>query len=174
MKLLSRFFGRILNITSLLCALLIVFITVSVTYEISTRYFFGQAPLWVFESTEISLLYLTFLAAAWLQEQEGHVRIDLVVNRLKPRIRALVNIITSILCAIACLVVTWYSAWTTWKHYQMGLTEHTVLAIPNAVFLVIIPVGMLLLCIQFAKKSYDYVVSLESAKTQRTRGVTKV
>ena len=169
MILLSRLFSIILKIISLLCALLIVFMTVSVTYEVGIRYFLGQAPLWVFESTEISLLYLTFLAAAWLLEQEGHVKIDLVVNRLKSGVRTLVNIVTSILCSVACLVVAWYSARATWEHYQMGLTDHTVLALPRAVFLVVIPIGMLLLCIQFARRSHGYVMIWRALRHERQK-----
>jgi TRAP-type C4-dicarboxylate transport system permease small subunit len=165
-KLLARIFNKLLDITVFLGGALIVFVTISVTYEVAIRNFLDRPPLWVFETTQISLLYLTFLTSGWVLREEAHVRIDLVINRLNPRAGALVNIMTSTLCAIACLVITWYSAWTAGKHFKMGLVEATVLRIPRAVFLIVIPVAFLLLFIQFLRRIRGQLIGWRSLRDE--------
>ncbi len=150
-------FDRTLNLLAYLAAALIAFIMLSVSYEVVMRYFFNRPPVWVIDITEILLLYIAFLAVAWLLREEGHVRMDMVLTRLKSRPQATLNIITSTICAIIFLVVTWYGVRVTWVHFQKGLYSPTFLDIPSAYSLVIIPVGSFLLFIQFLRRIRRFV-----------------
>ena len=76
--------------------------------DVLMRYFFNRPMTWVLETAEYMLLWMTFLGAIWLLEKEGHVRMDLVLNRLKPENQALLNAITSILGVIACFAIAFY------------------------------------------------------------------
>lgn len=168
MKLFTKVTDRTLGVTALLAIVILVFVTLSVTYEVVMRYFLDRPTLWVFEITQICLLYFTFLGAAWVLKKEGHVKIDLVLNSLKPRAQTWVNIITSGLATIAWLIVAWYGGWVTWQHFQLGLAKDTLMDIPDAPILAIIPVGSLLLFVQCLRRTSDYVrhdrTSLEPKK----------
>ena len=69
MKLLAKFgaiFDRLLDVVSILACILLVFIMLSVCAEVVLRYFLGSPLIWVIEISEMNLLYITFLAIAWV------------------------------------------------------------------------------------------------------------
>jgi len=133
--------------------------------DVGLRFFLNRPITWVFEGTEYSLLYITFLGAAWLLKREGHVRIDLVLNWLKPRPRTFLNVITSILLAIVCLIFVWYGAQITWDYFQRGILSVKYYSLPKFAFLAVIPVGSFLLFVQSVKRTYRYLSYPEGKKT---------
>ena len=93
---------------------LIVFSWLAVCFHVFFRYFLRSPFSWTVEIVSYTLLWMTFLGAAWLLRSEGHVRLDVVVNQLSPRAQAIINFITSIVGAVTCLFLTYYGALTTW------------------------------------------------------------
>ena len=162
LSLVNTVFDRIINVLSFLAAVLVVFLMLGVVTEVVMRYFFGRPIIWMVEITEYCLLYIPFLGVAWLLRGEGHVKMDLVLTRFNPRIQAMINIITSILGAITCLIITWFGIESTWDYYQQGFFSPTILQTPAYIILIIIPVGIFLVFIQFLKRAYGYLVNLRS------------
>ena len=151
-------FDRTNSLLAILASVLLAFIALSLCYDITMRYLLGRTLPWLFEVSEYSLLWITFLGAAWLLRREGHVKMDLILNRLKPRTQAIVNIITSIVSALVCLLITWYSAKVTWHFFQTGSFLLSYLEAPKWPIMIIIPVGSFLLFIQFLRRTYGYLV----------------
>ena len=159
MKLLKKaaaIFDRTNDLLILLAAVLLIFIMLGIIADILLREF-GVALIWMFEITEYSLLFITFLGAAWLLKREGHIVMDMVLNRLNLGTRSRLNIITSIIGAITCLVVAWYGARITWEYFALGYTLNTDLRPPQAPIMAIIPVGCFLLFIQFLRRARGYL-----------------
>jgi C4-dicarboxylate transporter DctQ subunit len=157
MEKLSRIFDLVISSGIVLGGVLLVLVMFFVNAEIFTRYIAGHSLIWVVEISETSLLFITFLGVAWVLKRGGHVSVDILVNRLSPRRRSMLNAVTSIVGALAVFPLIWYGAQVTWTHYQKGLYEATALEIPNAAVLFIIPLGSLLLFIQLLKKIHEYV-----------------
>ncbi|MFC2047546.1 TRAP transporter small permease, partial [Chloroflexota bacterium] len=124
---------------------------------------------WVIEVGEYGLLYMSFLGAAWVLRREGHVKMDLVLNRLKLRSQVLLNVITSILGAIVFLIVTWYSAHFTWDLFQLGYIVDAYLDPPKWPIMAIIPVGSFLFSIQFLRRSYGYLRNWRASSNKEQR-----
>ena len=154
-----RIFDGIINSFATLAAILILFLVASILYEVVMRYFIGRVVLWTFEVTQYCLLFITFLATAWLLKEEGHVRMDLLLGRLKLKNQAMLNTVTSCLGALMFLTVTWYSARVVWQTSQTGYYLPTVLEILAAPILVIIPIGSFLLSIQFLRRAFGFLSS---------------
>ncbi len=150
-------FDRFNDILVWLAALLLTFVWISVSVEVFLRYFLNRPMRWTFESTENILVWITFLGAAWLLRSEGHIKIDLVVARLKPRGQFVINIIISILCAIACLVIAWYGVRVVSDQFQRNLHFVTLLAPLMWPLYTIIPISGFLLFIQFLRRTYRYL-----------------
>ncbi len=148
------FFDRILDISVILAGILLVFVTLSVCTEVFLRYFLGRPTVWVVEISGYALLYITFLAVAWVQRRGGHVRMDLVFNHLNRTVQSVINVLTSLICAAACFILTWYGAKATLYLFQRGYPTPTPLRIPKFIIIVIIFVGSLLLFIQFLRTTY--------------------
>ncbi len=160
MKLITKttsIFDRTIGLLSLCAGILIIYVMLSVTVEVATRYFLGSMMGWVIEVSEYSLLFITFLATAWVLKREGHVKMDLVLRRLSPGTQTRLNIATSILGAVICLIVFWYGVKVTWDSYQIGYIMAKPLRPPQFLILFIIPVGSFLLFIQFLRRAYGYL-----------------
>jgi len=159
MKLLKKvmaIFDRTSNFLAFLAGVLLYFVLFGVLLTITLR-LFGSSLVWMFESTEFALLWITFLGTAWVLKIGGHVKMELLLTRVNPRPRALLNTITSVIAAIICLVVAWYGATVSWEYYQIGYRTYTEWRPFVAPVLVIIPVGFFFLFIQFLITAYGYL-----------------
>ena len=156
-KKVSAMFERVLSCLAAVAAVLIGVACIIVCVEIVARYLLNRPQVWVFETTEYILLWATFLATAWVLRKEGHVKIDVLVNQLNPKVQALVNIITSIIGAIVCFVIFWYSVQVIWTYFQQGIIIPKTLQLPKSPILAIITVGSFLLFIQFLRRAYGYL-----------------
>ena len=156
-KRIGAFFDRTLGVFFFLSILFLVFILVSVTIEVVGRYFFNKPQDWVIEYSEYALLFIAFLGAAWLLKKRGHVKMDLVINKLGPKTNAVISTITSIIGAVMCFIVTWYGVLVTIDQFQRGIYANTPLETPTAYVLFIIPIGSALLFLQFLRMIFEYV-----------------
>ncbi|MFC1951785.1 TRAP transporter small permease [Chloroflexota bacterium] len=153
----TNIFDRLLNILAVMAVVLLVFLMLSISYEVVVRYFLGSSTYGLLEIWEYALLYVTFLAVAWLLKGEGHVSVDVVLKLLKPRVQVILNIITSSISAIACLGLAWYGALVVWESAQAGtrIIEGELYP-PEFLIVMIIPIGSFLLFIQFLRRTYGY------------------
>ena len=154
-------FDRTLSCFAFLAGALLIFMMLSVSADVFMRYFLNQPIFWVVEINEYAILYTTFLGAAWVLAKEGHVKVELAVDHLRPKHQAMAGAVTSILGAAACGVLVWFSAEATWNHYISGVWDPgDLLEVPTAYVMVIIPVGGLLLFVQFLRRSCRFLEKL--------------
>lgn len=147
-------FDRTVDVFSIMGGVLLVAIMLAVSVKIIFRYFLHEAIVGVDEIAEISMLYLTFLGAAWLLRRGGHITIDLLFARLKPKTQARLNITTSVFGLFISLILVWYGTAATVSFWQRGILTPTILEVPRALIIGIIPVGSLLLAIQFLRRAW--------------------
>ena len=129
LKRIAAIFDSTNNVLAFLSGILLIYIMLSVSTEVTVRYL-GHPTIWVVEVATYALLFMTFLGTAWLLRHEGHVRMEIVLNRFSPRTQTLINIITSSLGTITCLIITWYGVEVTWEHFQKGWALTSLLEPP--------------------------------------------
>ncbi|MFC2068054.1 TRAP transporter small permease [Chloroflexota bacterium] len=174
MKLIRKigsFFDGTISLLGYLSGAVIIFIMLAIGYDVFMRYFLSRPQAWVLEVTEYCLLYMAFLGTSWVLAKEGHVKMDLVLERLKPRTQYMVNIITSIIGAIVFLIIAWYGAQVTWQNFQGGYIIPSWLMPPKALILVVIPVCSFLFSMQFLRRSYGYLGRWRDAIKPETKGI---
>ena len=152
-------FDKIVTALMVLGAALILLDTLAVSFDVILRYSLGLTWTGLFEITEYSLLWITFLSAAWILKIDGHIRVDLLLDRLSPRRKAITNSVASIICLILLGILTWYSARLTLNHYQMGTYISSILQPVKWPIDIIIPIGYFLLFIVLLRKTYGYLTS---------------
>ena len=64
-------YNRIVDLGAILAGVLLIFLMLSVTLEVGLRYFLGRPTSWVVEICGYTLLYIPFLAAAWVLRTDG-------------------------------------------------------------------------------------------------------
>jgi len=167
LKKLEALFDYCLNIMAVTAAIILAMIIVLVSADALGRYFFNQPILWVPEITEYSLIFITFLGSAWLLNKEGHVMMELALNHLNKTTQAVLGIITSLIGIITYGFFVWYGTLTTWHHFETGYYRPTVLEIPFAPIVAIIPLGSVFLMVQFLRRTIKYFKLWKEAITLR-------
>jgi len=147
-------------------AILLTFGWLSVCYDVVMRSLLNRPTIWTLEINQKILVFITFLGAAWLLREGGHVRIDILVNWLPKRALTIINFMTSLLSAIACLVVVWFGVLVVWEQFQMDYRDPTVLALPQGPIYIVIPLGFFLLFVNFIRITYGYVMDWRSLKSK--------
>jgi TRAP-type C4-dicarboxylate transport system permease small subunit len=89
------------------------------TYSVVLRYFSPQPTDWQDEFSVFLLIGVTFMSAAWVQSQRGHIGIEAVATLLPPsldrwRIR-LVDVASALFCA--------FFAWKSWTLLEEAWVE---------------------------------------------------
>jgi len=142
----------IVNAMAIIAAVLMALIMIAIAYATISRYFFGNPMAWVVEVSSYSLLYITFLAAPWLLRQDAHVKVDLVLNKLKPKSQSALNLFNNAIGVAIAVILLVFGFKMTLNNYREGIVVMNILRTPQYMLLVIIPVGTFFLAIEFLKK----------------------
>jgi len=156
---LERLFERVLRALACAAAGIVVYTVLTVDYEVVMRYFFQRPTTWVIDFTEYALLYVVFLASAWVLREEGHVNINILLVLLSPRVRRLLNAVTSVIASAACCLLFWFSLWVTWDAFVRGEVLWKSTIVPKWPVYVIMPIGSLLLTVQFLIRAWRYATA---------------
>ena len=149
------------NFFAFVGGILLLVSVLSVIFQVISRYFFDESFVFVNELNEYILLYVPFLGAAWLLRQDGHITIDLLEQLLPSGpLKALDLLITGLGVCISAILV-WYGTIVTLEAYKQNIESTTVVQFPQVYVLVIIPLGSLLLLLEFLRKGCLIVVDAE-------------
>jgi TRAP-type C4-dicarboxylate transport system permease small subunit len=93
------------------------------------------------------MLYgITFLGAPWVLREQGHIAIELLVERLPPGGRRVVRRMTDALGAVVCAALFYYSCRVLWRSYTSGTMVQKSFVFPEwYVFVIVPPVTLILL-----------------------------
>ncbi len=147
-------FDFIIESLTYIAGIIILAMTFTVSITAMARYLGFRPPDWTFQFSEYALLWFTFLAAAWLLREGGHISIDTVVTRFQPKTRQKVEIINDILGFIVSVTVFWFGTLHTIDLFQRGIMEVKGTTVPKFPIFLIIPLGSLALSIQFGRQFY--------------------
>lgn len=148
-------FDRILNGLACLAGVLLLFITVSVSVAVVLRYINFKPPVWVLQYTEYALLWITFLGAAWLLREGGHIRIDTLLLMFSPRVQRGVDLFNQLLGFVVSAVIFAIGTWLTIDLYRRNIMDVRGVTLPKFALFAIIPLGGLTLALQFARNFFS-------------------
>jgi C4-dicarboxylate transporter, DctQ subunit len=144
-------FDLAMEFLAFLAGLLLLLITLVVSYTVVIRYLSFRPPQWVLQFTEYALLWMTFLGGAWLLRGDGHIRIDTVIIRLRPAVRRRVEMLDDILGFVVCAVIFWFGTAHTIDLFERGILDVKGVTVPKDILFAVIPIGGLMLALQFAR-----------------------
>jgi len=175
MKQLGKFLNRLIDgltyITGWIAALCLVSAAVIVTEAVLVRKILGSSTIWQIEASIFLLIFTVFAGAPFVQKNEHHLNVDLLIIHLSPRIREITLIVVSIASCIFAAILAWY-AWPMWWESVVG-NEHSesLWGPPLWIPYFFLPLGMTLLFLQYIVYIRDRIVNLKkgdlSAKAER-------
>jgi len=130
-------------------ALLIGAMALHIGYDVAARYFFNAPTSWSNDLSEYSLLWATFFAGPWLVRNGGHVRIDILVERLPSRASRVLAVAIALMATVICLIGAWETAVETWDYWRRGTAFAKVWAVPQWLPYVAMPIGFAAMAVEF-------------------------
>jgi TRAP-type transport system small permease protein len=103
-----------------IAALLLFIILSTMATQVFARYVFGAPFSWSEEVARLSLIWLTFISAAFLMAQGRHIAVDMVSTRLGNRGKFLIECFSYIVVAATCLLLLIGGAKFIWYVGKVG------------------------------------------------------
>lgn len=172
MKTFFKWLDRIENIFAAIGMWMIAFMMGLVVFEVIIRNLFNYSFGWSIDYTSYALLYIAFLGAAWLLREGGHVSVNILEEYLPAQRLKFLDYIIVISGILLSLILVYFGIGVTWDLYVNDIRSLTVVKTPLAYVVMIIPVGSLLLLLEFFRKGYLLVTVKVPALTIDTKKTT--
>lgn len=163
----SAFLDQIDKVLCLLLGALSAAMVIVILYQVVLRYCFAAANVWAEELARFMFVWVATLGASVAIRRNVHLRVDLIVDILKPRPRYILQIVTYTLILLFLLYLCQLGV------DLMGRTminKSAGLRVPMAVPYAAIPVGgafMVLACIEFIAKKFAALRELSGSSASR-------
>ena len=161
---LSLAFGRLFDALAAAAALILLAMVVVVTADIVLRNTVGMGFVWANEVSEYALYLMTLLTAPWLLRRGQHVRLDIMLTLVPPRVAWLMEAVGDLLGFAVCVVLIRYGIAMTYDSWRLGAITIKNLVFPEWWLLAPLPVTFVLLAIEFVFR-FDRL--LKGARTRR-------
>ncbi len=146
-----------------LAGVILVFITAAVCYTIGMRFLFTKTTIWIMPTTEYALLWIVFLATTWLLREGGHITTDVIYTHLNEKTKhysRLYHVCDWWPCLRAMMF--YFGVVYEYDCIVNGVTDVRAVTVPKAAVFIIIPVGSLLLTIQFFRMAWSKFVDIRT------------
>jgi TRAP-type C4-dicarboxylate transport system permease small subunit len=138
-------FDLVIDALAVIAAALLVVLTALVLADVGTRSLRVFTIPWSLEAAEYMLYAITFLGAPWVLREQGHIAIELLVERLSPGARRGVRRLTDVLGAAVCALLFYYACRVLWRSYESATMVQKSFVFPEWYVFVIVPPVMLIL-----------------------------
>jgi TRAP-type transport system small permease protein len=149
MQRISAVFGRVFDAMMLAACLLLLFMTLLIGADVATRNLGVGGIAWSNEVSENILYLITLLSAPWLLRQGQHIRVDILLRVIPPRIGWLFEWASDLIGLACSLYFVWYGWKVVLASYQAGAMTIKTLVTPEWWLLAVLPVAFLLVAIEF-------------------------
>ena len=127
-----------------------VMLVMTMAIEVVRREVFAYSSIWGEEIVRYSFIYLAWVGAAAAVKERAHIRIDLLMHYVSPKIKILLYIfgdLVMVAVAITALYWSWESVAVSWK---FGSVSHG-LRLSMVWFLLAVPIGFSLIIVRLTQ-----------------------
>jgi TRAP-type C4-dicarboxylate transport system permease small subunit len=146
---LSAIFGRVFDALAIAAALILLAMVAIVTADIVLRNSTGGGFAWANEVSEYSLYLMTLLTAPWLLRRGQHVRLDIILTLVRPRVAWLMEAAGDTLGFAVSVMLVRYGIAMTADSARLGAITIKNLVFPEWWLLAPLPATFALLAIEF-------------------------
>ncbi|WP_029060993.1 TRAP transporter small permease [Labrenzia sp. DG1229] len=127
-----------------------VMLVLTMFIEVVRREVFAYSSIWGEEIVRYSFIYLAWVGAAAAVKERGHIRIDVLMQYVGPRVKALLYIFGDLVMAFVAIVAFYWSLETVLVSAKFGSVTHG-LRISQVWFLSAVPFGFGLVLFRLAQ-----------------------
>lgn len=166
---LSAFFGRLFDALAAAAALALLAMVVLVSADIILRNVMGFGFPWANEVSEYALYLITLFTAPWLLRRGQHVRLDIILVALPPRLAWTMEALGDLVGLAASLVLVRYGLVMTVESQRLGSLTIKNLVFPEWWLLAPLPFFFGLIAIEFVFRFHRL---LGAARTRRVEATS--
>ncbi|RXJ68687.1 C4-dicarboxylate ABC transporter permease [Halarcobacter ebronensis] len=107
---LERGFDKFANFIGTITAIAMVLMILNVFYDVVMRYFFKSGSIAMQEMEWHLFSVIILIGIAYTLKEDGHVRVDLIYDKLTPRKKAMINMIGSIIFILPIAILVGLSS----------------------------------------------------------------
>lgn len=146
-------------------ALLVLYVMLVATMavEVLRREIFSFSSIWGEEIVRYSFIYLAWIGAAAAVKDRAHIRIDVILHYLSPRMKALFYIFGDLVMLVVAVIAVYWSFETVAVSWKFGSVSHG-LRISMVWFLLAVPIGFALMIIRLIQ---SFLHDFHSLRTGR-------
>ena len=127
-----------------------VILVLTMAVEVLRREIFAYSSIWGEEIVRYSFIYLAWIGAAAAVKERVHIRIDVLIHYVGPRVKALIYIFGDlVMFSIAAIALywSWESVHVSWK---FGSVSHG-LRISMVWFFMAVPLGFAIMIVRLTQ-----------------------
>lgn len=121
-----------------------VLLVATMAIEVLRREIFAYSSIWGEEIVRYAFIYLAWIGAAVAVKDRGHIRIDVLLHYVPPRVKALIYIFGDIVMFVVAVIALYWSFETVHVSWKFGSVSHG-LRVSMVWFLMAVPVGFALM-----------------------------
>jgi TRAP-type C4-dicarboxylate transport system permease small subunit len=149
-----RLLGYLNRAIVVLSSIALVVASCVLTYSVVLRYFSPQPTDWQDEFSVFLLIGVTFLSAAWVHSQRGHIGIEALAAILPPGVNRIRMLVVDMLSALFCAFFAWKSWTLLHEAWVEGYYSATSWAPPLWIPYLAMSAGMTLLTVQIVVQAF--------------------
>jgi TRAP-type C4-dicarboxylate transport system permease small subunit len=157
-------FDKAIEVMAALAGVILLFITAAVCYTIGMRFLFTKTTIWIMQTTEYALLWIVFLATTWLLREGGHVITEIVYAHLNTKTKRSLDCVMFVVGGFTCAIMVYFGSLYMYECIKGGVTDVRAVTVPKWAVFSIIPVGSILLTIQFFRMAWSRFTNGEAGR----------
>ena len=158
------FFDGLIGVMAALAGVLLVFISAAMCYTIFMRFVFSQTTIWIVPVSEYALLWAVFLGTTWLLKEGGHITTDVIYTHLNEKTKRILDCIMAVIGGLACAMLFYLGMVHTYDCVIHGVTDVRAFTVPKSIVFIIIPIGSILLTIQFFRMARSKLIDIRTVR----------
>ena len=141
--------GWLMGAGGLLGQLGMAFMVLSITYDVIMRYVFIAPTHWALEVNTFLLAFLCILPAGDVLRAGSMIRITFFYEGFRPAVKGRLDLVRSAAGLFFCAIMIWKGADMAWKAWLHSDRMSTSLGTPMFIPYLFLPIGFLLLALQY-------------------------
>ncbi len=163
-RIVLRFIEAITGVSGWIAALCLVVSAMVVTEAVVARKLFGVSTIWQTETSIFMLIFVVFVGAGFVQKNEKHLNVDLVIIHLPVKVREITVIVVSITSCMLSGIIAFFSWPMWWEAVIRNEHSESLWGPPLWIPYLFLPLGMSILFLQYVSYIHKKIVRLKKGE----------
>lgn len=124
-----------------------IMLVATMAIEVLRREVFSYSSIWGEEIVRYSFIYLVWIGAAAAFKDRAHIRIDVIMYYVSPRVKGLLYVFGDLVAIVVACIAVYWSFETVMVSAKFGSISHG-LRISMVWFLMAVPIGFTLIIVR--------------------------